>query len=255
MRIDSAVQLVDRSRFSYPWLADAPGQMQRDFAAASITTILGRNRFDGGVLLALLDDPAETDWLLSLAGEYPAILAVMGNTRDARDLDRWQRHRVFRGVRHRWTPASGEWIAEVGARGLRCDIEAEAGEIARAEPLPHMALAHMAGATYHAEDFENWARAVEQWPGMIKIDGLINGAGSGGWKAERYRPWLAHLMRTHGPGRLLWGSDWPRCLYTGTWKESLAAFTQAMGAQTMEVRSRLLGETAMSHYGIGGEAG
>jgi predicted TIM-barrel fold metal-dependent hydrolase len=37
-------------------------------------------------------------------------------------------------------------------------------------------------------------------------------------------------------------------MHTGTWKESLAAFTQALGAQSMETRSRILGENAAKIY-------
>jgi hypothetical protein len=36
----------------------------------------------------------------------------------------------------------------------------------------------------------------------------------------------------------------------GTWKEHLAAFTQAMGAQTQAFRDKILGETALSFYGL-----
>jgi L-fuconolactonase len=34
----------------------------------------------------------------------------------------------------------------------------------------------------------------------------------------------------------------------GTWKEALAAFTQAIGPQTMETRAQLLGGTARRFY-------
>ena len=40
----------------------------------------------------------------------------------------------------------------------------------------------------------------------------------------------------------------------GTWKEALAAFTQAIGAQTMETREHLLGGTARRFYRIGDNA-
>jgi hypothetical protein len=35
-----------------------------------------------------------------------------------------------------------------------------------------------------------------------------------------------------------------------TWKESLAAFTQSIGAHSLEVREQLLGGTARGFYGI-----
>jgi L-fuconolactonase len=46
----------------------------------------------------------------------------------------------------------------------------------------------------------------------------------------------------------MYGSDWPSYLPEGTWKEALAAFTQAIGAQTIETREQLLGGTAARFY-------
>ena len=48
----------------------------------------------------------------------------------------------------------------------------------------------------------------------------------------------------------MFGSDWPVCTVAGTWKEVLAGFTQAIGAQPIEVREKLLGDTAARFYGI-----
>jgi len=84
----------------------------------------------------------------------------------------------------------------------------------------------------------------------VKISGLINEAGPEGWRADTYRPYIQHLMAVFGPKRLMYGSDWPNCMHTGTWKESMAAFTQALGAQSMETRSLILGENAAEFYRI-----
>ena len=48
----------------------------------------------------------------------------------------------------------------------------------------------------------------------------------------------------------MFGSDWPNSLPEHAWKANLAAFTQAIGAQSIEVREELLGGTAARFYGI-----
>ena len=74
---------------------------------------------------------------------------------------------------------------------------------------------------------------------FAKISGLV------------LKPHVTLAMRTFGPERLMFGSDWPFLLEAvDSWKKVLAAFTQALGAQPMEVRSLILGETAMRVYGI-----
>jgi predicted TIM-barrel fold metal-dependent hydrolase len=46
----------------------------------------------------------------------------------------------------------------------------------------------------------------------------------------------------------MYGSDWPSYLPEGTWKAALAAFTQAIGPQTLETREHVLGGTAHRFY-------
>jgi L-fuconolactonase len=79
---------------------------------------------------------------------------------------------------------------------------------------------------------------------------MITEADPQGWKSDDLRPYVAHAMRVFGPDRLMFGSDWPVCILAGSWKEALAAFTQAIGAQPMEAREKLLGETAAKFYRI-----
>ena len=71
------------------------------------------------------------------------------------------------------------------------------------------------------------------------------------WEAEHLRPYVAHVLNLFGPERLMFGSDWPVCTLAGTWKEVLAAFTQCIGPQPIEVRERLLGGTAQEFYRLG----
>ena len=53
----------------------------------------------------------------------------------------------------------------------------------------------------------------------------------------------------------MFGSDWPNGLPQYTWKAALAAFTQAIGAQPIDVREQLLGATAARVYGVAASDG
>ena len=63
-------------------------------------------------------------------------------------------------------------------------------------------------------------------------------------------PFVQHAIRCFGPERLMFGSDWPTCLAAGTWKESLAAFTQSIGPHSIAFREQLLGGTANRLYKV-----
>ena len=90
---------------------------------------------------------------------------------------------------------------------------------------------------------ERIARLARSPNVFLKVSGLL--------PVAVHKPYVAHAMRAFGAERLLFGSDWPFLLQAvDAWKKVLAAFTQALGAQPMEIRSRILGENAMDLYGI-----
>ena len=242
MRIDCAVSLCDRAKFTYSW---AP---HRDYSADDLSQILARNRFDGAIAGAQTGDPAETDWLLALAAQYPWIAGVLARGGEPRDWDRWQRQPAFLGVE----PSSPSTAAELAARGLICRMAPPAAvEALSAAPSLRLVVRAMAGLSFTPEEFERWAASLEPFRAanaLIQVDGLLDFAAAGMWRADTYRPWVRHLLEAFGPARIAYGSGWPLSMPHCTWKESLACFTQAMGAQTWEDRALMLGENALNYY-------
>jgi L-fuconolactonase len=70
------------------------------------------------------------------------------------------------------------------------------------------------------------------------------------WKAADLRPFVAHVLECFGMERAMFASDWPVCLLAGSWKATLAAFTQSIGAQPIEIREKLLGGNAARFYSL-----
>jgi L-fuconolactonase len=211
--------------------------------------ILKRNRFDATVLVG---EPVERDFVLALVA--PLDLA---SPESPHALDALQRNPKFRGVyygfEHDALPAN---LAELERRGLSLDLPPRpelAQAIGERFPALRMALDHVGRPSLTSRPFEEWARALEiaarHLPLCVKISGLITDAPAA-WQASEFRPAVQHALRTFGPGRVMYGSDWPSYLPEGTWKEALAAFTQAIGAQPIEVREQLLGGTAARFYRI-----
>jgi L-fuconolactonase len=60
---------------------------------------------------------------------------------------------------------------------------------------------------------------------VCKLSGLVTEAAAD-WTVADLRPYVDHLLATFGPGRLLWGSDWPVVNLAGgydRWREATAA--------------------------------
>jgi len=272
MRIDAHQHFWDIQRFSYPWMPGGESPLRRNFLPQQLETILKRNRFDGSVVVQANVIIGETHWLLDLASQHEFIRGVVGwvDLTDARlghALDELGRHAKFKGVRHLvHDERDVNWL-------LRADVLAGLKELARraipydlllrpphlklvprlAERLPdlRMVIDHIAKPPIAAQTMDGWAEdmaAAAQIPQLhCKLSGMITEAGRN-WKAAHLRPYVQHVMKLFGPDRLMFGSDWPVCTLAGTWKEALAAFTQALGPQAVEVQENLLGATAVKFY-------
>jgi L-fucono-1,5-lactonase len=93
--------------------------------------------------------------------------------------------------------------------------------------------------------------AAAQMPRVFcKLSGLLTEVDKLPWSAAPIRPFVQHALSVFGPQRLMFGSEWPVRLPDITWKESLAAFTQSIGANSLDVREQLLGGTACEFYGL-----
>jgi L-fuconolactonase len=232
---------------------DSHQHFTREYLPSLLFPILKRNRFDGSVAFPGSPSVEETRWLLSLSTEHNFIRAVVGwadlaDPRVGDLLDEYQRHPKFRGVCYRFTGGLPPGLGELERRGLTLDVS-EGFTPAMAEGFPRLRVAvdHVtAGRGTGASCPARYANV------FAKISGLITAA-PGQWKAAEFQPAVRGALEAFGPQRLMFGSDWPSYLPMGTWKEALAAFTQAIGPQSMETREHLLGGTARRFYRL--EAG
>ena len=232
---------------------DSHQHFTREYTPSLLSPILRRNRFDGSVAVAQSPSVDETRWLLALASEHDFIRAVVGwadlaDPRLGQILDEYQRHPKFRGLCSAFQPELPQGLGELERRGLTLDVGAGFTP-AIAETYPDLRVAIDGVGTPRAAV----PPSLPQYPNVfVKISGLITHA-PGQWKAAEFQPAVRVLLAAFGPARVMYGSDWPAYLPVGTWKEALAAFTQAIGPQSMETREHLLGGTARRFYRL--EAG
>jgi len=208
-----------------------------------------------------------------LASEHEFIRGVVGwvdltDPRLGAALDEFQRHAKFKGVRHlvhdepdvNWLLREDviTGLRELARRGIPYDLLLRPQHlkivpgVAERVPGLRMVVDHIAKPPIAAGRMDGWAEdmaSVAKIPNVFcKLSGMITEADPHGWKAEHLRPYVAHVLNIFGPERLMFGSDWPVCTLAGTWKEVLAAFTQCIGPQSVEVREKLLGGTAAAFY-------
>lgn len=276
MRIDAHQHFWDVSRFRYPWMPEGESPLRRNFLPGDLEPILKRNRFEGSVVVQANVVLDETRWLLGLAEQHEFIRGVVGwvdltEESVGTTLDELQKHAKFKGVRHLvHDEADVNWLlredvlrglGELARRGIPYDLLLRpphlplVPRVAERVPELRMVTDHIAKPLIAARRMDGWAEDMEAAATIpqvyCKLSGMITEDDPRGWNVAHLRPYVQHVISRFGADRLMFGSDWPVCTLAGTWKEVLAAFTQAVGPQSIEVREKLLGATAARFYGIG----
>ena len=277
MRIDAHQHFWDVTRLNYAWMPAGDSVLRRNYLPDALAPILERHNFDGCVAVQANVVMEETWWLLDLADASDLIRGVVAwvdltDPHLGHTLDQCQRRPKFKGVRHivhdepdlRWLLRADvvAGLRELARREIPYDLLLRPPhlpllpELAERVPELQMVIDHIAKPLIASREMEPWARDMEtasKIPGMhCKLSGMITEASdeedNANWSADDLRPYVRHVLQLFGPTRLMFGSDWPVCLLAGSWKEALAAFTQACGPMPNDDREKILGETAQRFY-------
>jgi len=273
MRIDAHQHFWDMGRLVYPWMPPESSPLRRNFLPADLALLLQIHNIDGTVAVQAHHSLEEARWLLSLAAEHDFIKGVVAwadltSPQLGATLDELQRDRHFKGVRHlvhdesdpRWllrTDVLGG-LAELERRDIPYDLLLRPVHLplipVLAEKLPRlrMVIDHIAKPSIATKEFDNWAQMLQAvFPisnVYCKLSGMITEAAWHNWSPSDLRPYVSFVFQGFGPSRLMYGSDWPVCLLSGTYKQVFAALTQALGPQPLQIREQILGETATRFY-------
>ncbi len=256
------------------WITSDMAAIRRDFLPADLAPVLEANGIDGCVAVQADQSEAETCFLLELADAHDFVRGVVGWVDLlAMDLDRTlERHAAhprFRGVRHLAQAEPDDFLArdDVGrgigrlARlGLTYDILVYQRQlpavVALVDRLPNQpfVLDHMAKPRIRDRALEPWATRLKELarrPNVwCKLSGMVTEADWAHWREADLRPYLDVALEAFGPGRLMFGSDWPVCLVAGSYARVVAAVDDYAARLSMHEREALFGGNAARFYGI-----
>lgn len=276
MKIDAHQHFWRLDRGDYTWMDDSVAAIRRDYHPSDLAPFLTKLGIDGTVVVQAAPSIAESEYLLSLADNNPAILGVVGwvelGQKCARsDLESLAAHPRFKGVRPMLQDIDDtHWILNedvvanlkvVAEMGLRLDalitprhLDALVELSQRIPDLP-IVVDHCAKPV-----FQNGHEADEQWTAgiaklaqapqvMCKLSGLANEYGTD-WNADSLRPVFDHVIRCFGANRLMWGSDWPVLDLAGNYQAWHSCALTMAEALSLDERNDLFGNTAARFYGV-----
>jgi L-fuconolactonase len=105
------------------------------------------------------------------------------------------------------------------------------------------------------EDLEPWAsdlRALAAHPNVsCKLSGMVTEASWTDWKVSDLQPYVDVVLDAFGPGRVMFGSDWPVCLLAATYAEVVRAAEELTASLTPSEREAVFSTTARTIYHLG----
>lgn len=233
MKIDSHHHLWTLSRGDYGWMSPDLGPIYRDFAPSDLWPHLRAAGVEKTVVVQAADTVAETEFLLETARVTDWIAGVVGwvdmECEDAiATLERLARSPKFKGIRPMIQEITDDdWILRSDLDPIfdalvEMDLSFDALIFPRHLPrllrrlqkhpdlrcvIDHAAKPHLATG-----ELNGWradmALLAEETGCHCKVSGLVTEAGAD-FTIDDIRPATDHILDVFGPGRLMFGSDWP----------------------------------------------
>ncbi len=275
MRLDAHQHFWSYDAAQYPWIP--PGSpLHRSWLPDDLAALQQPLGFDGSIAVQARQVVGESDWLLGLADKHANVKGVVGwvdlrSDRVEADLARLAAHPKFVGVRHVIQEEPDDdfmlgkdfqrGISKLQGFGLTYDIliypkQLEAA-IRLAENFPqqpfvldHIAKPHIKDGT--TEPWKSQLHRLAKLPNVhCKVSGMLTEADHKNWNAEQFRPYLDTVFEAFGPSRLMYGSDWPVCLFAGSYEQAFRLVDDYARGLTDPERTGLFGGNCARFYFAG----
>ncbi|MFI0896564.1 amidohydrolase family protein [Streptomyces sp. NPDC020983] len=275
-RIDAHHHLWDLGRRPQPWMS-GPGldRIARTFDFAELEPLLDEHGVDATVVVQSSSSPDETRELLeTAAGSGGRVAGVVGwadLTDPALPDALASLTGPLVGVRHQVQDEADPWwlaradvrrgLASVAAAGLVYDLLVTPRELpaalgaAAALPGLRFVLDHAGKPPIASGGWEQWApqvTALAALPNVVcKLSGLVTEADRSGWEPAGLLPYARHVLDVFGPGRVMFGSDWPVCTLAASYGDVLSLAAEAASGLSAAESGAVFGGTAAAVYGLG----
>jgi L-fuconolactonase len=278
-RVDAHQHFWRLSRGDYGWITPDLGVLYRDFGPADLAPLLAGAGIGATVLVQAAPAVAETRFLLHTAAATTFVAGVVGWVDMAAPgapeaIAELARDPYLRGIRPMIHDLRDpDWMLgraldpafrALVELGLVFDALVRPVHLGNLRVLlgrhPDLRVVIDHGAK---PDIARWGRAPAAratWAAAMadlarstgaacKLSGLATEAAAG-WCPDDLRPYVEHLLECFGPGRLLWGSDWPVVDLAGGYTAWCRATEACLSGLDRTACAAVLGGTAARVYGL-----
>ncbi|MCJ1676635.1 amidohydrolase family protein [Streptomyces sp. APSN-46.1] len=277
--VDAHHHVWDLSVRDQDWITGPElAPLRRDFTLADLTPQARAAGVTATVLVQTITVPEETPEFLAMAARSDLVTGVVGWTDlTAPDVDDTlaglragpggehlvgMRHQVQGEPDPRWLvrPEVLRGLTAIAGAGLVYDLVvkpyqlAAAAEAAQRLPGLTFVLDHLGKPPIASGELAPWAEQIRRLaalPNIVcKLSGMVTEADWGSWTVDDLRPYADTVLAAFGPGRLMFGSDWPVCRLAATYAEVVAAADDMTAELSPAERREVFTGTAVRTYGL-----
>ncbi|MDP4132127.1 MAG: amidohydrolase family protein [Bacteroidota bacterium] len=242
--------------------------LQENLLPSQLSLNLQRNQVAACIAVAAEPAEVETRFLAELALTHPVISGVIGwidllNKNAAEKIRELSSYTAIRGFK---LDTDGEDLASVqpvmellAQYGYALDLKLSSNTNTdqlhgwlRSFPDQYFVLDHCGNPDTKHPPSTEWIRQIQQLAKnqnlSCKVCGLFTAGNWKSWKPADFYPFLDILFEAFGANRLLYASDWPFILLSGSyvqWKSLLEKYSDRLSE---EERERFFGENARHIY-------
>ncbi len=272
--IDAHVHFWKYNKVKDAWITDDMKILQRNFLPQYIEPVLKENDVNGVIAVQADQSEIETNFLIELSKSSDFIKGVVGwvnfkNKNIEERLQYFSQFNIVKGFRHIvQAEPDGFFQNENFLNGIRTlnsfgytyDILIyqnqlkQATEFVNKFPEQKFVIDHCAKPNIKNNKINAW----KKWMNEIsknenvycKLSGLLTEAEWEKWNEKDLYPYLDAVFESFGTERLLFGSDWPVMLLSGTyakWKNLLKKYMEHFSEQQ---KQKVFGENAIKFYSL-----
>lgn len=273
MKIDSHHHLWKYSFEQYPWMSDGMDAIRRDFLPQDLAAVLSAAGINGAVTVQARQMLEETEWLLELAAGNEMMRGVVGwvplvDPAVKQSLERCAGHPKLKGVRHVLHDEPDDFymlredfnrgVAALKEFGLAYDILIferhlpQTLEFVDRHPNQIFVVDHIAKPRIRDGVLEPWGRLMRELARRenvyCKLSGMVTEANWASWTVGQLRPYAEVVIDAFGPGRVMYGSDWPVILLASEYQRWAEVARGLISGLSADEQASIMGGAAARAY-------
>ena len=247
--LDTHHHLWDLSMRSYDWISELPEnesvKINKNFLLNDLDYLAKINKVTGTICVQAHQSEEEALWLLEIAKNSDLIKGVVCWV-DLKDsdigfsLDKYQSYDKFCGIRHVWHDEKNEdWIMDskviaglkvLSERLINFDFLVRPNhlkyifEVYEKIPKLNGVIDHIAKPNIKDNTFDPWAKDIYDLSKIdslsCKVSGMVEEMNES-QSISVLKTYTNHIIKSFGPNKIMYGSNWPVCLTKKRYSEVL----------------------------------